>query len=401
MTEMPSLNPARGQVPALRPRSRLEELAVWWRELDKFLLGLILALAGFGIAAVAVASPSTAADLSTSRTTLDPLHFLYIHLRWLVVGLAAMLYVSMQPKRDVRRGALLAAALFTGLLLLVPVMGYEVNGAQRWIRLGMGVQPAEFLKPAYAVSLAWILSWRLKDPDLPVVTLSVAYFGLIAALLMLQPDFGSTVLFGGVLGVLILVSGVPFQRFAVIAGAALGMLVVVLLFYENGRNRILSFFSGGTEFDQVDLAARTMRAGGWLGTGPFMGERKMSLPEAHTDYIFSVIGEEFGLVTCGIIIIVYLALVIRVLSRIADEEDLFTVLASTGLIALVGGQAFINMLVNLQLFPSKGMTLPLISYGGSSTIALCLALGMLLALTRRNPYLSREGPLWAERGDDS
>ncbi len=401
MTEMPSLNSARGHVPALRPRSRLEELAVWWRELDKFLLGLIVALAGFGIAAVAVASPSTAADLSTSRTTLDPLHFLYIHLRWLVVGLAAMLFVSMQSKRDVRRGALLAAALCTGLLLLVPVMGYEVNGAQRWIRLGMGLQPAEFLKPAYAVALAWILSWRLKDPDLPVVTLSVAYFGLLAALLMLQPDFGSTVLFGGVLGVLILVSGVPFQRFAVIAGAALGMLVVVLLFYENGRNRILSFFSGGTEFDQVDLAARTMRAGGWLGTGPFMGERKMSLPEAHTDYIFSVIGEEFGLVTCGIIIIVYLALVIRVLSRIADEEDLFTVLASTGLIALVGGQAFINMLVNLQLFPSKGMTLPLISYGGSSTIALCLALGMLLALTRRNPYLSRERPLWAERGEDS
>jgi cell division protein FtsW len=397
---MSQFNSPRGQLPVVRPRSRLEELGVWWRELDKLLVGLIAALAGFGIAAVAVASPSAAADLSTSQTTLDPLHFLYIHLRWLVVGFAAMFFVSMRSRREVRRGALLAAAGFTVLLLLVPVAGYEVNGAQRWIRLGTGVQPAEFLKPAFAVALAWVLSWRLKDPGIPVVGLSVAYFALIAMLLMMQPDFGSTVLFGGVLGVLILVSGVPFQRFAIFFGAALGALALVLLLYENGRNRILSFFSGGTEFDQVDLAARTLRAGGWLGTGPFMGERKMSLPEAHTDYIFSVIGEEFGLVTCGIIIVVYLALVIRVLSRIADEEDLFTVLASTGLIALVGGQAFINILVNLQLFPSKGMTLPLISYGGSSTIALCLALGMLLALTRRNPYLSREGPIWAERGDD-
>ena len=401
MTEMSSLSPQRGKLPVARPRSRIEELAVWWREFDKFLLGLIVALAGIGIAAVAVASPATAADLSTASERLDPLHFLFLHLRWLAVGFAAMIFVSMQSKRDVRRGALLAAAGFTGLLLVVPIAGYEVNGAQRWIRLGMGVQPAEFLKPAFAVALAWVLSWRLKDPGIPVVGLAVAYFGLIAALLMMQPDFGSTVLFGGVLGVLILVSGVPFQRFAMFGGAALGALALVLLLYENGRNRILAFFSGGTEFDQVDLAARTLRAGGWLGTGPFMGERKMALPEAHTDYIFSVIGEEFGLVTCGIVILVYLALVIRVLSRVADEEDLFAVLASTGLIALVGGQAFINILVNLQLFPSKGMTLPLISYGGSSTIALFLALGMLLALTRRNPYLSREGPLWADRGDDA
>ena len=400
MTATPSLHAARNQLPSVRPRSRGEELAIWWRELDKVLLGLIVALATIGIAAVAIASPSSAADLSTSKETLDPLHFLYIHLRWLVVGFAAMIFVSMRSRTQVRRGALLAAAVFTTLLLLVPVMGYEVNGAQRWIRLGMGVQPAEFLKPAFAVALAWILSWRLKDPDLPVVALSVVYFGLIAGLLMMQPDFGSTVLFGGVLGVTVLVSGVPIQRFALFAGAAVALLMAVLLFYENGRNRILSFFSGGTEFDQVDLAARTMRAGGWLGTGPFMGERKMSLPEAHTDYIFSVIGEEFGLLVCGLIICLYLALVIRVLSRIADEEDLFTVLASTGLIALVGGQAFINILVNLQLFPSKGMTLPLISYGGSSTIALCLSLGMLLALTRRNPYLTREGPLWAERGEE-
>jgi len=135
---------------------------------------------------------------------------------------------------------------------------------------------------------------------------------------------------------------------------------------------------------------RTLLAGGWTGSGLWLGTRKLALPEAHTDYIFSVIGEEFGLLACAVIVILYLALVVRVLLRLIEEEDLFTVLAATGLTAQIGGQAFINILVNLQLFPSKGMTLPLISYGGSSTIALCLGIGLLLAITRRNPFLQRE-----------
>ena len=137
-------------------------------------------------------------------------------------------------------------------------------------------------------------------------------------------------------------------------------------------------------------------AGGWTGTGLWLGTRKLALPEAHTDYIFSVIGEEFGLVMCTVVVLVYLAIIARVLTRLVDEDDLFTILSATGLVSLIGGQAFINILVNLQLFPSKGMTLPLVSYGGSSTIALCLTVGLLLALTRRNPYLSRDRFDWVE-----
>jgi len=162
------------------------------------------------------------------------------------------------------------------------------------------------------------------------------------------------------------------------------------MFYDNARNRIDSFLGGGTAFDQVDLAQRTLLAGGWTGTGLWLGTRKLGLPEAHTDYIFSVIGEEFGLIACAVIVILYLALVTRVLVRLLEEEDLFTTLAAAGLVAQIGGQAFINILVNLQLFPSKGMTLPLISYGGSSTIALCLGVGFLLSITRRNPFIRRE-----------
>ncbi len=160
--------------------------------------------------------------------------------------------------------------------------------------------------------------------------------------------------------------------------------------YDNARHRIDSFLGGGTAFDQVDLAERTLLAGGWTGSGYGLGIRKMNLPEAHTDYIFSVIGEEFGLIVCGLVVVAYLAIVGRVLMKLIDEEDLFALLAGAGLTALIGGQAFINILVNLQLFPSKGMTLPLVSYGGSSTIAVCLTVGLLLAVTKRNPFLKRE-----------
>ena len=171
----------------------------------------------------------------------------------------------------------------------------------------------------------------------------------------------------------------------------MALLVLAYTFYDNARHRINDFLGGGTAYDQVDLAARTLISGGWTGTGMWLGTRKFALPEAHTDYIFSVIGEEFGLIACGVIVLLFLAIIVRVLVRLVDEEDVFTILSATGLVSLIGGQAFVNILVNLQLFPSKGMTLPLISYGGSSTVAQCFALGLLLALTRRNPYLQREG----------
>jgi len=182
-------------------------------------------------------------------------------------------------------------------------------------------------------------------------------------------------------------------RLIVISGiGAVVMMVSTYLLYDNARHRIDAFIGGGTAYDQVYLAERTLLSGGWTGSGLWLGTRKFSLPEAHTDYVFSVIGEEFGLVICAVIVLLYLAVIARVLLRLVEEADLFTVLAATGLTAQLGGQAFINILVNLQMFPSKGMTLPLISYGGSSTVALCLTVGLLLALTRRNPFIRHDMP---------
>ena len=371
-------------------RNRRSEIAIWWREIDRVLLVLVLILMAIGTVAVAAGSPASARRLSTSKIKLDDLHFFYIHLRWQFVGLVAMIWASMLSRENARRlGILLGFAMLVGLML-VPVAGTSVNGARRWLNLGMSLQPSEFLKPAFAISMAWILSWRVRDPQLPVIELCTGLMGMIAVLLMAQPDFGSTMLFGAVWFVMVLMSGISLKRIGMAGGAGLVCVTLAYMFYENARNRIDSFLGGGTAFDQVDLAQRTLLAGGWTGTGLWLGTRKLGLPEAHTDYIFSVIGEEFGLIVCALIVVLYLALVGRVLLRLLDEEDLFTTLAAAGLTAQLGGQAFINILVNLQLFPSKGMTLPLISYGGSSTIAICLGVGLLLAITRRNPFIRRE-----------
>jgi len=393
MATHPPFVPRAGQAPQAamsRPRNRRGELAIWWREIDRVLLGLVLLLMALGTLAVAAGSPASAQRLSTARERLDDLHFFYIHLRWQFLGLMAMFGAALLPRDMARRaGILLGAAMLIGLFL-VPIVGSTVNGAKRWLNLGFSLQPSEFLKPAFAICLAWILSWKTRDPKLPVLPISFGAMLLVCMLLMLQPDLGSAILFFGVWFALALLAGISVQLIGLVFAGGLGAVTLAYMFYENGRNRIDAFLGGGTAFDQVDLASRTLLSGGWTGTGIWLGKRKMSLPEAHTDYIFSVIGEEFGLLMCLVIVALYVAIVVRVLLRLLKEDDLFTTLAAAGLTAQLGGQAFINILVNLQLFPSKGMTLPLISYGGSSTIALCLGVGLLLAITRRNPFIERE-----------
>jgi len=377
-------------------RGDRSQLAIWFWELDRVLLGLILTLVGIGLIAVAAASPASAHRLSTAEIALDPLYFFYRQLLWLAVGLPVMIMVSMLPKREARRLAIILTAVFLTLLLLVPVLGNTVNGARRWIGYGLTLQPSEFLKPVYAVTLAWILSRKVKDPSLPVVPLSIVLTGLIAVLLMRQPDLGQTIVFIGIWFVLMLLTGLSVQ----IVGLAIGLgavgMIAAYLFYPVATQRINGWLFGTGEYDHVMFAYRTLTGGGLVGTGPGLGTHKFDLPEAHTDYIFSVIGEEFGLLACAAVALVYFAIVVRVCLRLLDETDLFTIMAVTGLTAQFGGQAFINMAVNLQLFPSKGMTLPFVSYGGSSLIALSMGTGLLLALTRRNPYLDRSllAPQW-------
>ena len=371
-------------------RSDTSAMGRWFWEIDKVLLLLISMLIGIGLIAVAAASPAAAQRYSGGNVRFNDLYYFWRQLAWIAIGIPVMIGISMMPRERARRLSLFGAAFFFVLLVFVPIIGPEHNGARRWIEFGVGqVQPSEFLKPFFVVSMAWLLSLREADKSLPVYPISAVLVGGIAYLLMKQPDFGSTIIFCAVWVAMLALAGVPLRILGIIA--ALGVVGVVLayFFYDVATQRIDEFLFGTGDRFQVENAMRTLTAGGFFGMGPGGGTRKFGLPEPHTDYIFSVVGEEFGLIACLAIAFLYLGIVARVLIKLLDEESPFAILAAAGLVIEFGLQALINMMVNVQLAPSKGMTLPFISYGGSSMLALSIGMGLLLAFTRRNPYLTR------------
>lgn len=374
-------------------RSDRSAVGRWFWEIDRVLLLLVAVLISIGLIAVAAASPAAGQRYSGGDVSFAPLHYFYRQLMWIVVAVPVMIAVSMLPKTLARRLCLGGASFFTVLLVFVPLLGNEVNGAKRWIGVGFAqFQPSEFLKPLFIVSVAWLLSLREKDKSLPVVPLTGLLLGIIAMLLMQQPNFGETIIFAAAWVILLTLSGVSMRVLTFLGVGAVASVIAAYLFYPVATVRINAFLFGGTgdtDTYQTDSALRTLTSGGLFGAGPGGGTRKFQLPEPHTDYIYSVIGEEFGLIACLAIAILYLVIVARVMIKLLHEEDVFVVLATAGLVCQFGLQALINMAVNVQLAPSKGMTLPFISYGGSSMIALAIGMGLLLAFTRRNPYLHR------------
>ena len=378
----------RKAMPPRLGRSDRSTVGRWFWEIDKVLLILVAVLISIGLIAVAAASPAAAGRYSGGGINVQPLYYFYRQLFWIMLAVPLMIGVSMLPKARARRLSIAGAALFLVLLFLVPIIGVEVNGARRW--LGVGItqfQPSEFLKPLYIVTISWLLSLKEKDESLPMVPLTAVLTGIIALLLMRQPNFGETIIFVSAWVLLLTLSGAP-MRFLYMLGA--GVVVAVILayfFYDVARIRIDGFLFAQGDNYQVESALRTLTSGGLFGAGPGAGTHKFSLPEPHTDYIFSVIGEEFGIIACLAIAILYMTIVVRVLVRLLSEEDKFLVLATAGLVTQFGLQALINMAVNVHIAPSKGMTLPFISYGGSSMLALALGFGLLLAFSRRNPHL--------------
>jgi cell division protein FtsW len=381
--------------PKRRPAARLgradrSPISLWFWEIDRVLLLLVLTLMSVGLIAVAAASPTAAVRYSGGDLAIAPLHYFWRQAMFVGIGLPVMLIVSTMPAQMARRLAILGAIVFGGCLLCVPFIGSSANGATRWIGGGfVQIQPSEFLKPCYVVTLAWLLSLRSHDQTLPVVPLSALMTGIIAIFLMKQPDFGQTIIFCAMWLALLLLSGVSAKLIGWLSALGAIGIAAAYLFYPVATQRINNFIFASGDTYQTDSARATITAGGFFGTGPGAGVKKFKLPEGHTDYIFSVVGEEFGIVICLLIACLFLAIVVRVFIRLLDEEDNFQVLAAAGLVMQLGLQALINMAVNVGLAPSKGMTLPFISYGGSSMIALCAGFGLLLAFTRRNPYLTR------------
>ncbi|WP_425228281.1 FtsW/RodA/SpoVE family cell cycle protein [Sphingomonas sp.] len=371
-------------------------LGTWFWDIDRMLLALTFFLIAIGLVAVAAASPATAVRYSGEHHHFAPLYYFWRQLVWVGLSLPVLIITSMLPVATARRLALIGAVVFLGCLAITPVAGVVVNGARRWIGVGFAqFQPSEFLKPFFIVAVAWVLSLKAKDEELPVVPITMALTAVVAALLMLQPDFGQTIIFCTVWLALLMIAGTSTRVLVGIVACVPVGLGAAYLFYSTARARIDAFLfpgvdgEGAADHFQVDAAHATLTAGGWTGTGPGGGHAKFGLPEAHTDYIFSVIGEEFGLIACMVIAVVFLAVVVRVFVKLLDEQDEFKLLAASGLAVQFGAQALVSMAVNTGLAPSKGMTLPFISYGGSSMIALSIGMGLLLAFTRRNPFLTR------------
>jgi cell division protein FtsW len=384
----PWLTPRHANTAAAFSRGDRSRLGVWFATIDKLLLTFVIALIGCGVIAVAAASPAAAHRLSGANFQYGDLYFLKRQIGWVIAGLPVMLGVSMLPITWARRLSLLLTLVFFACLIAVMFVGTGTNGAARWIQLpGFQFQPSEFFKPVFVVTTAWLLALRFDDRSLPAMQISFAMLLMVAALLIKQPDFGQTALIMAVWLVQSLLAGMSFWVLGALVTAATVGLGIAYLTVDHVSQRIDKFLTGGGDTYQIDKALDCFRAGGLFGVGPGEGQMKFRLPEPHTDYIFSVIGEEFGMIACLVIAGLYVALVVRVFLMLLDEDDPFVMLAATGLATQFGLQATINMAVNLKLLPSKGMTLPFISHGGSSFIALCLGMGLLLGLTRRNPFL--------------
>jgi cell division protein FtsW len=352
----------------------------WWWTVDRLLLAALLTLMLGGIVLSLAASPAVAV-----RIGLDPFHFFNRHVAFLIPSLIVLLATSLLSPRSVRRSALIVFVIGIVLMALTLVFGAEVKGSRRWISVvGISLQASEFVKPTFVVLIAWLFSESARRPEMPATSLALSGLMIVVALLVLEPDFGQTMLIVMVWGSLFFMAGMRMIWVFGLAGAGAAGLFTAFLFVPHVAGRIRRFMdpASGDTF-QVDMAMESFTRGGWFGQGPGEGTVKRILPDSHTDFVFAVAAEEFGIVLCLALLALFSFVVIRSLRNAYRSDDLFTRFASAGLAMLFGVQSAINMAVNAHLIPAKGMTLPFISYGGSSMISMAYGMGMLLALTRQ------------------
>ncbi|MCK9920090.1 putative lipid II flippase FtsW [Microbacteriaceae bacterium K1510] len=363
-------------------RAQRTPFAEWWWTVDKLTLAAFGALMLAGVVLSLAASPPVA-----GRLGLDPFYFVNRHILFLAPTIAVLLGVSFLSPRQIRRLSLIVFAISLCLVALTPVFGAEIKGAKRWLIIfGVNVQPSEFLKPAFVVLIAWLFGESANRPEMPANSIALALLLVVVSLLVIQPDFGQTMLIVLVWSALFFMAGMRVIWVFGIAGLAGFGLLTAYFTVPHVARRIQRFLdpSSGDTFN-VDIATESFMRGGWFGTGPGEGTVKRLLPESHTDFVYSVAAEEFGVALCLAIAGLFTFIVVRSLLRAMRNDDGFMRFAAAGLTMLLATQSAINMAVNLRLIPAKGMTLPFISYGGSSMISLAYAMGMLLALTREQP----------------
>ena len=363
-------------------RAKRSSFANWWWTVDRWLLAALGLLIVLGIVLAMAGSPPVA-----ERLGLPTFYFVHHQVMFLLPSIMLLLATSFLSPRDVRRAALLVFVVGMVLIVAALLFGHEVKGARRWI---FGIQPSEFIKPAFVILAAWAFSEGARRRDVPGNTLALLLLPLTVVPLILQPDFGQTMLISLVWAALFFMAGLHWFWVAGIGGVGVSGVFLAYKLVPHVRDRILHFLDpsngpGATDTFQVDTAVESFVSGGWLGKGPGEGTVKRVLPDAHTDFIFAVTGEEFGILFCMALVALFGFVVLRGLLVASRNDDPFCRFAAAGLVILFGIQSCINMSVNLHLMPAKGMTLPFISYGGSSMISLALAMGFLVAVTRKRP----------------
>ncbi|MBI1340317.1 cell division protein FtsW [bacterium] len=367
-------------------RTNTSPFAEWWRTVDKGLIAAALILIGGGLVLSMVASPAAASRIGYS----DPYYFFYRHAAFAAVATMVLFAASLLDERWVRRLAVVVFIVGFVLMAVVLLAGHEAKGAQRWIRIGGSTfQPSELVKPALIVAAGWLLSQRRRYPGGPWEVVAFCFYAATMGLLLLQPDVGQAVLLSAAFGAVFFVSGLSWIWGMGMASGGVALAFGLYHLLPHVRRRVDSFFSpSGFDTYQVDKAHEAIERGGAFGVGPGAGQVKFDLPDAHTDFVYSVLGEEFGLVWCVALIIFVAVITVKGIMSAANHPEPFPRAASVGLFTMFGLQAAINIAVNVSLIPPKGMTLPLVSSGGSSLIGSALTLGLAFALLRRPPDVS-------------
>ncbi|WP_105438298.1 putative lipid II flippase FtsW [Neorhizobium sp. T25_13] len=356
-------------------------LADWFWTIDRFFLVAFVLLMGVGFMLSFAASPAVA-----ERIGLNSFHFVERHALFLLPSLVVMVGLSFLTPRQVRRTAIVLLIISLTLMVLALFFGVEVKGSRRWIGVGMfSIQPSEFMKPAFVVVCAWLFAEHARQPEIPGNLFAIILFGIVAALLVAQPDLGQTILTSVVWGGMFFMAGMPWLWIVMLGGVGAGGIVTAYYMLPHVTARFDKFLTGEGDRFQIETAHEAILQGGWFGQGPGEGIVKRILPDSHTDFVFSVAAEEFGIIFCMALVAIFAFIVLRGLNHAFKERNDFNRFAVAGLVLQIGMQSLINIGVNLELMPAKGMTLPLISYGGSSMIAICITAGFILALTRHRP----------------
>ena len=357
-------------------------LAQWWFTVDRGLMSAVLLLMASGVLVSMAASPPVA-----ERIGLDSFHFFKSQLMFLAPAVTVLVALSFFTQPLAKRAGFILFGVAIVLMIVALFYGPEIKGSQRWINVGpFSLQPSEFAKPGFVIIAAWFLAEKTRHPDMPGHLVAGLLVAMFLGLLILQPDFGQTALVILTFGAMLLIYGISWMVVLGLGGTVAAGVAATYLLVPHVASRIDRFLhpDRGDSF-QVDTAIQAFNNGGLLGAGPGGGQAKQILPDAHTDFTFAVVGEEFGLIACLLLMMLFAFIVLRVLKRAKEEPDPFPALAMSGLAIIFGFQAVINMGVNVSLLPAKGMTLPFISYGGSSLIGMAFAMGLILAFGRRRP----------------